>query len=243
MENATQKNSIKPYSTNQAKLDFFAMLKSDETAQRFNTYYKELVAYNEKVNLTAITEESEVYVKHFYDSCLPYETLPKNATVVDVGTGAGVPGVPLKIIRPDIKLTLVDSLQKRVVFLDELCNKINIQSTNVHARAEDFALKNKAKFDVAVARAVAKLNTLLEYLLPLVKIGGFVLAYKGSNYNEELEEAKKALSVLGGECVEVKNFNLPNNAGERNIIIIKKIKQTPPQYPRGQNKPKQNPIV
>ncbi|MCQ2565025.1 MAG: 16S rRNA (guanine(527)-N(7))-methyltransferase RsmG, partial [Clostridia bacterium] len=172
MENTTQKKSMEQYSTNQAKLDFFAMIKTDKFAKEFDTYYKELVAYNENVNLTAITEESEVYIKHFYDSCLPFEMLPQGASVVDVGTGAGFPGIPLKIVRPDIKLTLVDSLQKRVVFLDELCKKLNVQSYNTHARAEDFAIKNKAKFDVAVARAVAKLNTLLEYLLPLVKVGG-----------------------------------------------------------------------
>ena len=210
---------------------------------KFEDYFNFLVEYNEKVNLTAITEKEDVFVKHFLDSILPVDEIKQNASVVDVGTGAGFPSLPIKIVRPDINLTMVDSLNKRINFLNELTGKLKIDTKNIHARAEDFAKDNKEKFDVAVARAVARLNILLEYLLPLVKIGGIVLAYKGSNFEEELIESKNALAVLGGKYEKTLHFELPNNAGERNIIIIRKVKSTPNIYPRGQNKPKTNPIV
>lgn len=208
----------------------------------FDTYYQELVSYNEKVNLTAITEVNEVFTKHFLDSILSIDAIPVNSTVVDVGTGAGFPSLPIKIVRPDIKLTMVDSLNKRINFLNILCDKLKINSTNVHARAEDFAKTNREKFDVAVARAVAKLNTLLEYLLPLVKVGGLVIAYKGANLAEEFMKAETALEVLGGKVLKSLRFDLPNGHGERNILIIEKIKPTDKMYPRQQNKPKTNPI-
>lgn len=208
----------------------------------FETYFEELVSYNEKVNLTNIVEKYDVFTKHFLDSLLPIVEIPENASVVDVGTGAGFPGLPLKIVREDIELTLVDSLNKRIAFLNMICDKLKIKSNNVHSRAEDFAKTNREKFDIATARAVAKLNTLLEYLLPLVKIGGHVIAYKGSNYQEELNDAKNAIEILGGEIVKTLPFSLPNETGERNIIIIKKIKPTPTEYPRGRNLPKSNPI-
>lgn len=208
----------------------------------FNLYFEKLVSYNEKVNLTAITEKDQVFDKHFLDSILPVDIIPQNARMVDVGTGAGFPSLPLKIVRPDINLTMVDSLNKRINFLNELIVELGIETTNIHARAEDFALNNREKFDVAVARAVARLNTLLEYLLPLVKVGGMVLAYKGSSAEEEIEEAKNAISILGGKIKQILHFDLPNNQGERNIIVVEKIKSTPKQYPRGKNLPKLNPI-
>lgn len=193
----------------------------------FNLYFEKLVSYNEKVNLTAITEKDQVFDKHFLDSILPVDIIPQNARMVDVGTGAGFPSLPLKIVRPDINLTMVDSLNKRINFLNELIVELGIETTNIHARAEDFALNNREKFDVAVARAVARLNTLLEYLLPLVKVGGMVLAYKGSSAEEEIEEAKNAISILGGKVKQILHFDLPNNQGERNIIVVEKIKSTP----------------
>ena len=208
----------------------------------FNLYFEKLVSYNEKVNLTAITEKDQVFNKHFLDSILPVDVIPQNASVVDVGTGAGFPSLPLKIVRSDIDLTMVDSLNKRINFLNELTDELKIKTTNIHARAEDFALKNREKFDVAVARAVARLNTLLEYLLPLVKVGGIVLAYKGSSADEEIEEAKNAISILGGKVKQILHFDLPDSQGERNVIVIEKIKSTPKQYPRGKNLPKLNPI-
>ncbi len=247
----------------------------------FQKYYEELVSFNEKVNLTAITEKDDVYIKHFLDSVLAENKIIKNASVVDVGTGAGFPGLPLKIIRDDINLTLVDSLNKRIEFLKQLSVKLgyeffdnemiklneknlkdnekpkkflqkfqnyNALSKNdvikiFHARAEDFCKNNREKFDVAVARAVAKLNTLLEYLLPLVKIGGIVIAYKSANSFEELDEAKRAIQILGGEYVETLHFDLPQNKGTRNLIIIKRIKPTPKIYPRDKNLPKLKPIL
>ena len=165
---------------------------------QFDIYYQELVSYNDKVNLTAIVERNDVFTKHFLDSILAIDAIPQNASIVDVGTGAGFPGLPIKIVRPDVEVTLVDSLNKRINFLNMLCQKLNVKSNNVHSRAEDFARNNREKFDVAVARAVAKMNTLLEYLLPLVKVGGIVIAYKGSNIAEEFMDAGNALETLGG---------------------------------------------
>ena len=209
----------------------------------FEKYYEKLVSYNQKVNLTAITDKAQVFTKHFLDSILPIDAIPVGANVVDVGAGAGFPSLPIKIVRDDVKITMVDSLNKRINFLNELTKELNIESTNIHARAEDFAKLNREKFDVAVARAVAKLNTLLEYLLPLVKVGGMVLAFKGNNFEEELEEAQNALSVLGGEYIKTFQFNLPNEQGERNIIVIKKIKPTPANFPRDKNLPKLKPLM
>ena len=217
------------------------LIKNNENI--FNLYFEKLVSYNEKVNLTAITEKNQVFDKHFLDSILPVDIIKQNANMVDVGTGAGFPSLPLKIVRPDINLTMVDSLNKRINFLQELTTELGIETTNIHARAEDFALNNREKFDIAVARAVAKLNTLLEYLLPLVKVGGTVLAYKGSNIQEEIEDAKNAITILGGKVKQILHFDLPNNQGERNIVVIEKIKATPKQYPRGKNLPKTNPII
>lgn len=214
-----------------------------EHQDQFEKYYTELIDYNQKVNLTAITEKSEVFTKHFLDSILSIDAIPENATVVDVGAGAGFPSLPIKIVRPDIKLTMVDSLNKRITFLNYICKLLNVKSKNVHSRAEDFAKTHREKFDVAVARAVAKMNTLLEYLLPLVKVGGIVIAYKGGNVGEEFAEAYNALDILGGKVLKSLRFDLPNGYGERNIVIIEKIKPTPIQYPRDKNQPKNNPII
>lgn len=211
--------------------------------EQFKKYYSFLISYNEKVNLTAITEESEVYIKHFYDSLLGAEFVPKNAKLVDVGTGAGFPGVPIKLMRPDVELTLVDSLNKRIEFLRLLNENLNITSECVHARAEDFAVNHREAFDVVTSRAVASLNTLAEYALPLLKIGGIFLAYKGGDVKDEIRNSKKAITILGGAIEDIKKFNLPNDLGERSIIIIKKIKETPKIYPRNKNLPKIKPII
>lgn len=211
--------------------------------KQFSAYFEFLIEYNKNVNLTAITGEKEVCIKHFYDSLLGVEFIEENAKVVDIGTGAGFPGVPIKIARPDIKLTLVDSLNKRVEFLKLLTNKIDLDGECVHSRAEDFATKNREQYDVAVSRAVASLNTLCEYALPLVKVGGIFLAYKGANIDEELNLSKNAISILGGVVEKIKKIKLPENMGERNIIIIKKIKNTPQKYPRNKNLPKLKPII
>ena len=211
--------------------------------EQFDIYYQELVSYNDKVNLTAIVERNDVFTKHFLDSILAIDAIPHNASIVDVGTGAGFPGLPIKIVRPDVDITLVDSLNKRINFLNMLCQKLKVESNNVHSRAEEFARNNREKFDVAVARAVAKMNTLLEYLLPLVKVGGIIIAYKGSNIAEEFMDADKALEILGGKILKSIRVDLPNDYGERNIVIIEKVKETPTKYPRGRNLPKTNPIA
>ena len=209
---------------------------------QFDKYYQALVSYNQHTNLTAITEYNEVYNKHFLDSVLSIDEIDTNATLIDIGAGAGFPSLPIKIVRPDIKLTMLDSLNKRINFLNEICNELNINSTNVHSRAEDYALKYREKFDIATARAVARLNTLVEYLLPLTKVSGKAIIYKGSNYLEELNEAENAITTLGGKLNKVLHFNLPNDMGERHIIIIDKISTTPTKYPRAKNEPKLNPI-
>ncbi len=209
---------------------------------KFEKYFNELVSYNEKVNLTAITDKEEVYIKHFFDSCLANEFIDKKAKVADIGTGAGFPGVPLKIIRQDIDLHLVDSLNKRILFLEELKAKLGIKYNTYHLRAEEFCINNRENFDVVVSRAVAKLNTLAEYCLPLVKVGGIFISYKAGDIEQEIKESEKAIKIFGGQIKEIKKFNLPNNMGTRSLIIIKKIKNTPAKYPRNKNLPKLKPI-
>lgn len=216
----------------------------DNCLELFDIYYKELVDYNEKVNLTAITEKNEVFIKHFYDSGLSINNIPQNAKVVDIGTGAGFPGVPIKILRGDIDLHLVDSLNKRITFLNYLKDKLKINYSTYHSRAEEFCsnIKYREQFDVCVSRAVAKLNTLAEYCLPLIKVGGIFIAYKSGEIEQEINESKNALNILGGEIVRIEKINLPNNMGNRSLIIIKKIKTTNKKYPRNKNLPKLKPL-
>ena len=208
---------------------------TDLQAIHLEVYYKILIDWNEKINLTRITDPEEVAVKHFADSLtlLKYYDIPKNAKVIDVGTGAGFPGIPLKIVRPDINLTLLDSLNKRLVFLNEVCCIIGMFADIVHLRAEDGGrnLLYREKFDVAVSRAVARLNTLSEYCLPYVKVGGSFISMKGPDISEELSEATYAVKVLGGKIKTVSEFEL-DGAGERTIVQIEKIKPTPIFYPR-----------
>ena len=212
-------------------------------AEQFLEYYQFLISENKKYNLTAITEFDEVLVKHFVDSILPCNLIPKGASVADIGTGAGFPGVPLKIIRPDIKLTLIDSLQKRINFLSQLLDILDINNVKLyHSRAEDIGDKRE-KYDVALSRAVAKVPTLCEYLLPYVKVGGMAFMYKASGAKEELDSGKKAIETLGGKTQDILSFRLNEVESERNIIVIKKIKLTPLKYPRGKNLPKTSPIL
>lgn len=210
-------------------------------AEQFEKYYKFLIQENKKFNLTAITDEDEVIIKHFLDSVLPFDKIKTNATIIDIGTGAGFPALPLKILRPDLKVILLDSLQKRINFLNEVITMLDMKNISaVHTRAEDYVKFSREKYDYVVSRAVARLNTLLEYTLPYLKIGGKALLYKSQKANEELEEGKKALFVLGGQLDSILNFKI--NQEERNIIIISKTKSTPQIYPRGKNLPKTKPI-
>ncbi|MCQ2380834.1 MAG: 16S rRNA (guanine(527)-N(7))-methyltransferase RsmG [Acidaminococcaceae bacterium] len=207
---------------------------SDTQINQFIKYYELLTETNKVMNLTALTEPNDVAVKHFIDSLLAYDPAMHNATVADVGTGAGFPGVPLKIFDPDIKLFLIDSLAKRLKFLDTLVVELGLQNvTTVHARAED-AGKDKnlrEQFDFVTARAVARLNVLVEFCLPLVKVGGKFVAMKG-DAQDEIAEAENAIKLLGGKIAEIKNIKLPNLEDKRTLVIIEKIKTTPNKYPR-----------
>lgn len=208
--------------------------------EQFQKYFELLAEWNEKMNLTAITDESGVALKHFADSLslLNFVDIPQNSSLVDVGTGAGFPGVVLKIARPDIKLTLIDSLNKRLVFLNEVCSQLGIDAELIHSRAEDGARDEKLResFDFAVSRAVARMNVLSEYCLPYVKVGGAFCAMKGAQANEEFKESLNAINTLGGKLEKKYFFELPENGGERAIAVVRKVKNTPQKYPRQSGK-------
>ena len=216
---------------------------SKDQEEKFDKYFSMLIETNKMLNLTAITEENEVLIKHFLDSAIPERFIPKNSKIIDIGSGAGFPALPLKIVRDDLEITMVDSLNKRVNFLNDVIKELNLQKTYAfHSRAEDFAKENRESFDVAVARAVASLDTLVEYLLPFLKVGGTAVIYKSTKLEDELENAKKAISVLGGKVEKIEKFEIFEENLQRNILILKKISKTPPKYPRGKNQPKINPI-
>ena len=205
---------------------------------------KLLVEWNEKINLTAITEPKEVILKHFVDCITILKYIPKDAKIVDVGTGAGFPGIPLNIMESRPNYTLVDSLNKRINFLNEMIDELELENINtVHSRIEDFAKNNKESYDVATSRAVASLNVLLEYLLPLVKVGGICICMKGSNIQEEVQNSKKALEVLGGKIESIEEIVLPDSDITRNIIVVRKIKNTPNKYPRKAGMASKDPII
>ncbi len=210
---------------------------------QFYTMMNLLLSWNEKINLTAITDPEEIIVKHFVDSLTISSYLKQGATVIDVGTGAGFPGIPLKIARPDLTITLLDSLGKRVKFLEEVIHNLKlIQIKAIHARAEDYAQQNREQYDVATSRAVAKLSVLTEYLLPFVTVGGIAVSMKGAEIKEELKEAEKAIHVLGGKIEEAKSFSLLATEMKRNIIVLKKVSSTPQKYPRKAGIPAKEPI-
>ena len=212
-------------------------------ANLFVLYYNFLIQENKKFNLTAITDLIEVITKHFLDSVLAVDEIPNGASVIDVGSGAGFPGIPLKIVRPDLNVTLLDSLQKRVNFLNDAIKMLNLQNIcAIHARVEDFAVKNMQKFDFALSRAVAQVNTLSEYLIPLVKIGGKIIMYKSNKLDEELKIGEKAIAFFGGKIERIKSLEIHEDDSIRKLLIIKKIKNSPKGYPRGKNLPKLKPI-
>lgn len=206
-----------------------------EQAGKFQRYMEFLVEWNEKLNLTAITGPEEVMEKHFLDSLtLLLACKPKDGgKLLDVGTGAGFPGVPIKIMRPDLQVTLLDGSNKRLNFLGELCCELGIECQRVHKRAEEAGLDKamRESYDLVTARAVAQLRVLCEYCLPLVKMKGFFIAMKGPNAGDELAEAKKALEILGGDKITIKQVQLPT-AGERNLVVVRKLSFTPKGYPR-----------
>lgn len=216
-----------------------------EQSEQFFEYMNLLIEWNEKMNLTAITEPEEIILKHFIDSITILKELEDNSKVVDVGTGAGFPGIPLSIMNPTLKITLVDSLNKRLIFLQEVVDKLGLKNIEiVHARAEEFGQNKRYResFDVATSRAVANLSILSEYLIPLVKVEGKVISMKASEADEEINDAKKAIEVLGGTIEKIDEFNLPQSDIGRTVIIIRKNKQTPNKYPRKPGTPSKEPI-
>lgn len=221
---------------------------NDQQLEQFQLYYDMLIEWNEKMNLTAIVEKEEVYLKHFFDSItLSFFFDLKNVqSLCDVGAGAGFPSLPLKICFPHLNITIVDSLKKRITFLESLVAKLNLSNIHlVHSRAEDFG-QNKSyreSFDLVTARAVAKLVVLNEYCLPLTKVGGSFIALKGPQIETELAEAEKSLKILGGTLRKHYKFQLPIEDSERSIIIIDKVHPTKKKYPRKPGLPAKNPLV
>lgn len=213
---------------------------------QFDNYKNLLVEWNEKMNLTAITEEQEVATKHFIDSLYGLKFLKNAKTLIDVGTGAGFPGLPLKIANPSVSLTLLDSLNKRLNFLNTVVDELRLSDvTTVHSRAEDGASVGtslRESFDVAVSRAVANLSVLCEYCLPYVKCGGVFLAYKGGDVEDELAESQNAIETLGGEVNGIFKYTIPKTDITHSIVVIKKIKQTPDKYPRQGGKIQKKPL-
>lgn len=218
---------------------------NDKQLSQFYEYMNLLLEWNEKINLTAITEPEEVILKHFIDSLTINKYIEKNKSIADVGTGAGFPGIPLKIYRPDLNVTLVDSLNKRINFLNEVIVKLDLKDINtVHSRIEDFGKDKKYResFDYVTARAVANLTTLSEYLIPISKVDGKCICMKGNDVKEEIKDSEKAINVLGGKITKVDEFKLPNSDISRNVIIIDKIKNTPSKYPRKAGIPSKEPL-
>jgi 16S rRNA (guanine527-N7)-methyltransferase len=215
---------------------------TDKQAKQFFEYRELLLEYNQKFNLTAIKEEDEITIKHFIDSALGHKYLKNGASVVDIGSGAGFPAIPIKILNPTLKFTLLDALNKRVDFLKKVCEDLELSDMIcLHERAEDHAVASRNKYDYAVARAVSSLSTLAEYALPLLRLGGELIAYKGDKAEEEKQGATKALQILGGQITKIDKFLL-NGEQNRSFIVVEKTKKTPLIYPRGQNKPKNSPL-
>lgn len=230
-----------------AGIEGFNLEASDEKLEKLKKYREILVEWNKVMNLTGIEEEREVFIKHFLDSISAVTNgyINDNISLIDVGTGAGFPGMPLKICLENMRLTLLDSLNKRINFLQEVANELNLEGVEfIHGRAEDFGKNEEYReiFDVATARAVAGLPVLMEFCVPFVKVGGYFICLKGPNANLELEESKSAMEVLGIEFVEKIDIKLPDLELNHNILVFKKINNTPSKYPRKAGKPSKNPI-
>ena len=212
--------------------------------EKFYKYMLGIIEWNEKINVTAITEHKEFLVKHLIDSLTINKYVEDGKNLIDIGTGAGFPGVPLKIANKNLNVTLIDSVNKKLNVIRQVTKEINIENLEIiHTRAEDLAnnIEYREKFDFATTRAVSKLYTIAEYMIPFLKIGGKAICMKGPNYEQEVEEAKKSIEILGGKIEKIDNIMIDGEV-ERNIIIISKVKQTPNKYPRGQGKPLKEPI-
>lgn len=220
---------------------------NDNIIEAFKTYKELLKEWNEKINITAIKDDVEIDIKHFLDSVTVLNTgyIKDGLKIIDIGTGGGFPGVPIKILKKDTEVVLLDSLNKRLTFLNEVINKLNLKGIRtIHGRAEDYGNDKdyRESFDIAVSRAVASLNILSEYCLPFVKVGGYFIAMKGPGAEDEIEDGKRALKLLGGSLEDRLDIKLPNSDITHTLIIIKKISKTPTKYPRNAGKPKKNPL-
>lgn len=222
---------------------------SDEQAEQFYRFYSMLIEKNKVMNLTAITEFEDVVIKHFIDSAILIKYDPdlnkQDVKLIDIGTGAGFPGIPLKIMCPEMQITLLDSLNKRILFLNDVINELGLKKiTAVHSRAEELASKpeHREKYSYAVSRAVSNLTTLVEYSLPFVKEGGKFYSYKGTKTDEEIDSAGKAIKILGGEISDIYTVDISGTDYDRKLIEITKTASTPKKYPRGGNKPVSDPI-
>lgn len=223
---------------------------SEDQVRQFRMYYENLIKWNEVMNLTAITEEKDIYEKHFADSLMIFGMIrpvqwSEGMSVIDVGTGAGFPGLPIAICLPDAKITLMDSLQKRIRFLQDTAELLGLNNvTLIHARAEELARdpQHREKYDLSVSRAVANLSTLTEYCLPFVRIGGSFVSYKTESVAEELQKGRKAIAILGGKEIQTDHYTLPETDYHRSLVKIKKVKETPRKYPRKAGTPAKEPI-
>ena len=227
-------------------LDEIQIKLNDKQLMQFYKYMNLLIEWNKKINLTSIIEPEEIIIKHFVDSVIISKYIEKGLKVIDVGTGAGFPGIPLKIVRDDIEIVLLDSLNKRVNFLNEVIKDIKLEKIQtIHARVEEFAKNKKYRenFDAVISRAVANMSTLSEYMLPLTKVGGKMLSMKGPDFEKEIENSKKAISILGGEIEKIDEYQLPKTEMKRSIIIVEKVKNTPQKYPRKPGTPAKEPIA
>ena len=214
---------------------------SENEENSFSEFSSMLIEWNKKMNLTAVTEDKDISIKHFLDSVVPIFSfdIKENSKIIDVGTGAGFPGVPIKIIRPDLDFTFLDSLNKRITFLNEVANQLSFEKAEfVHKRAEDAGKDKKfrGKYDYAVSRAVAPLKVLSEYCIPLLKIGGTFAAFKAFEIEEELNDAKSMIGNLGGKIKDIKEVKIPHSDITRKIVLIEKTKETPNEFPRKANK-------
>lgn len=222
-----------------------SMTVTNEQYEKFSTYSDMLVEYNSHCNLTAITDPEGITLKHFYDSIYPFIniSIKDGASIIDVGTGAGFPSVPLKILRNDLKITLLDSLNKRINFLSGLSDALCLNADCIHGRAEELGAKEqyREKYDIATARAVASLSVLCEYCLPFVKVGGMFVSLKGSGGLDEVKASYNAVKTLGGEIINTESYTLPNGDG-RTLVVIKKISHTPTKYPRNKGQMTKKPL-
>lgn len=218
---------------------------SEIQLNQFYKYMNILIEWNKVMNLTGITDPEEIIIKHFIDSLTVLDKVNKKDSIIDVGTGAGFPGIPIKIAFPETKVVLLDSLNKRIKFLNEVIEQLQLKDVEtIHGRAEDYGKdrKHREKYDIAIARAVAPLNILLEYLMPFVKVNGKVLCMKASNSEEEIKNSKNAVKVLGGELFDTEEFCIPNTEIKRKIIQVNKVNETNKRYPRKAGTPSKEPL-